>query len=300
MFLKYLLIIVFTAVMISIFIIFYISHQVSYKLNNPKRLALMSNPKDMLGLDYENIQFMSQGNQIYGWYIPAHNPTFTLVYSHGYMENRESPTFSAYDFFVWMNSIGANILTFDYSGQGRSQGGNTTSGKREKEDLLEAIAFAKKKSNCPIIVHGISMGASTAILAASNNKDIIGLVCDSPFSNLKNYLENNLNVWTKLPKIPFNYLVLKFMEKKSRIDPKDISPLDEICKVVCPILLIHGKSDRVIPYGESVKLRDKSVATTELIIFDNKGHCKSYKNFKKEYIVKYRDFLRLIDKNLIK
>jgi pimeloyl-ACP methyl ester carboxylesterase len=42
--------------------------------------------------------------------------------------------------------------------------------------------------------------------------------------------------------------------------------------VVCPLLVIHGRKDRIIPVHASRRLHD-SVATSTLIVLPNSGHC---------------------------
>lgn len=289
-----------TLTMVSVLVIYltvYISKKISLKLSSPTRTPIESNPKLELGLEYENIEFMSDKNAIRGWYIRCDKPKFTLVYSHGYMENRESKILPAYEFFEFINFIGGNILTFDYSGQGESDGSDTKSGYREQYDLIEAVKFAKLKSDLPIFIHGISMGASIGIMAISKMSNISGLICDSPFSNLREYLKYNLKVWTKLPTIPFNFLIIKFMEKKSGFRADEISPIDAIKNVDIPVLLYHGRGDRVIPYLESQKIYLNNKKNIEFHIIDSQGHCKSFKKCRKEYCEIYVGFLNSIIEN---
>jgi len=72
--------------------------------------------------------------------------------------------------------------------------------------LLGAVDYVKSKPelNQEIVLMGFSMGASTSILAAAREPAVSAVIADSPFADLKNYLNDKLSVWTELPSFPFN------------------------------------------------------------------------------------------------
>lgn len=274
-----------------------ISYFVSYKLITPERKKLTSDPKHKIGLDYENITFTSEGNKIEGWYIPAKENRFTLVYSHGYSGNRESSSVSTYNLAPIIHKMGGNFLSFDFSGEGESEGKTVTVGYREQEDLKSAIKTAQKKSSSPIFLYGLSMGAATTSIVASHSDDIAGAICDSPFSNLRNYLESNLSVWTKLPKYPFQPIILTMEEKIAGVKLDRVDPETAVKELKVPMLLIHGKGDDMIPYTEGVKVANSNKNMIQLKIFNNQGHCKSFQNYKTEYTSLIENFINTTLKN---
>src|SRR5690625_5772218 len=71
-----------------------------------------------------------------------------------------------------------------------------TVGAKEQLDLLGVIDWVDENYEEPIGLLGISMGASTSLLAAAQTDDVIGVVADSPFSDLQEYLKVNLPVWS--------------------------------------------------------------------------------------------------------
>ena len=279
------------AIIIIVFLTFIFSWFIGYKMTKPKRLKIKSNPKEKLGVDYENIEFKSGKNTIKGWYIPSEENRFTVVYSHGYLENRESFTIDIYRVIEEMRSLGGNVLCFDFSGSGESDGPCVTCGYREKKDLMKAIDFAKTKSNAPIIIYGISMGAATTALVTSERDDIAAAICDSPFSNLKEYLSMNLGVWTHLPKFPFQPIIFKAMEKTSGLSLDKVVPAESVKNSKVPILIMHGKGDHLIPYTESVKLKKLNPDMVTLDIIENDDHCKSLEKQRDRYMENISNFI---------
>jgi fermentation-respiration switch protein FrsA (DUF1100 family) len=136
------------------------------------------------------------------------------------------------------------------------------------------------------------MGASTSILAAGKDKDVLGVIADSPFSDLESYLNSQLNVWTNLPKYPFTPMIMKIMPLITGIHSKDSSPIDEL-EHIYPrkILFIHGKHDPTIPYTESVKMYQLHPDKFTIWLTENTGHIQSYSIYKKEYENRILNFL---------
>ena len=73
------------------------------------------------------------------------------------------------------------------------------------------------------------------------------------------------------------------------------SPINQINKIKKPILLFHGKKDRVISYEQTLKIKDILIRNnkySEIIFFENEGH--GFKNIEnKEFVMqKSQEFLK--------
>ncbi|WP_180946922.1 alpha/beta hydrolase [Peptostreptococcus faecalis] len=273
-----------------------IANKFAHELSNPQRTYNESNPKNAIGMDYENVEFTSKGNKIKGWYIPAENARFNFVFAHGYTENKECKEFEMYDLVKKINSMGGNFLSFDFSGEGESEGNIVTCGYREKDDLREAISFIKQKSDKPVFSYGISMGAVASILQAEGQNNVRGVIADSPFSSMRDYLNENLGVWTPLPSF-FHPILIKTLEKISNISVDEVEPVKSIKNVNVPVLLIHAKGDEMIPYAESQKIYNANKEKVIFKLMDNYGHRLSFSKNKDEYTDLLQSF---IEANLIK
>jgi fermentation-respiration switch protein FrsA (DUF1100 family) len=140
------------------------------------------------------------------------------------------------------------------------------------------------------------MGASTSILAGEISKDVVAVVADSPFSDLDQYLNDELSYWTGLPK-SLNPVFLKTTETVSPFKIKEVSPYKAAENYKNKgLFLIHSKKDNAISYQESEKIYQKANGSIKdnikLWITNKGGHIRSYKYDKTEYEQKVLQFLQ--------
>lgn len=280
-------------IIILICLLFIIPGILLFILLHPLRFSPKSNPKEKLGFDYEDIEFNSCGNKIKGWGIFQENARFTMIYSHGFYENRESRILPGYEMMKEITNMNGNFICYDFSGTGKSEGNYETIGFREKEDVKNAVEFAKTHSNTPVILYGVSMGAVSSLLAAAESENVSGAFVDSPFSDLKNYLEINLPVWTKLPRFPFNNIIIGIAKKFTIIELEKVSPVNALNNIDIPIFIAHGKGDNKIPYTETLKIIEKNSnnKNIEYKIFNSKGHCQNMAQNREDYINLLKNFI---------
>ncbi|MGI5912590.1 MAG: alpha/beta hydrolase [Syntrophomonadaceae bacterium] len=234
---------------------FGISACIGWFLTHPVRKPVITTP-DSLALNYENIKFTSRGDNLTlkGWLIPASQSKKTIIFAHGYSNNRLQSDVPLLPIVKAVVNEGYNVLMFDFRNSGESEGHLTSVGEYEVNDLLGAIDYVKAKPEISeeIILFGFSMGASTAILAGAREPSVTGVIADSPFSDLKVYLDNNLAKWTHLPPVPFNQAFLAVVPILTDLKPGTVSPVREISQMNNrPVLLIHGESDMTIPLENS-------------------------------------------------
>ncbi|MBM3140421.1 MAG: alpha/beta hydrolase [Chloroflexi bacterium] len=73
----------------------------------------------------------------------------------------------------------ASALTFDFRGYGASDGKRST-GTELVSDVLAVVAYARARGFHPMVLVGSSMGASAAIIAASAEPEVDGVIALSP------------------------------------------------------------------------------------------------------------------------
>ncbi len=249
-------------------------------------------PEEMI---YEEVEFESKKNDIKleGWYfkgIDGKEATkSTVIFAHGYGQNRlvdEVGLSLAKDLL----QEGHRVFTFDFRNSGESEGDTTTIGQFEKYDLLGAVDYVSEEK--PIILHGFSMGASTAIIAAEEDPRVHGVIADSPFHDLENYLEANLSYWTKLPSFPFNWIILNLAPVITELEPEKVSPIETVENLDKPLLLIHGDEDVTIPHHDSKKIKEASPEEdTQLVIIPGAEHVVGYLEDEDKYLEAVLDFL---------
>jgi len=232
-----------------------ISTYVGWSLTHPQRNPVKGDPGE-LGLSYQNISFPSRVDhlRLSGWYLPAPQAKAAIIVAHGYKGNRcnDKPELPVAQALV---EKGFSVLMFDFRDSGLSDGSLVSVGDFEQRDLLGAVDYAKELGHQKIGVIGYSMGAATTAIVAAQDKDIQAIILDSPFADLKTYLEVNMPHWTGLPNIPFTSIILEEIPLLTGIDLERVSPIKAMESLKQePILFIAGDADTTIPMENSKQL----------------------------------------------
>lgn len=278
------------------------------KFSHPKSITLNANFKEYGIESYEKISFNSLKDNLTlnGYLIKSENSKKTIIICHGYGDSKfmvggRKPSDVKVDNIRLAKLFltqGYNTLLFDFRGHGDYAGNNgVTIGYNEQQDLLGAINFAKSKGfGDKIGLIGFSMGAATSLSVLDKTKDVSFVIADSPFNDLKNYLNSNMKVWTGLPNFPFVPMILLNFKLIYGVDYSTVSPLNSVSKSDIPILLIHGKKDTTIPYTESVAM-EKSLKNkkSKLVLFDASTHVGSYSLYGDKYEAVLKKFLTSIN-----
>lgn len=172
----------------------------------------------------------------------------TMIFFHGYRSS-SSRDFSC-ALKMYMN-LGFNVLLVDQRAHGRSEGKLITFGIKESRDVVSWIEFLNKKySPEKILITGMSMGATTVLLAAGEQKlpeNVKAVVADcgftSPVEIIKSVAKNFLKIKADLF-IPFlNVFCLCF----GGFSIMKVSTLNNLKNCELPILFIHGEDDTFVP-----------------------------------------------------
>jgi fermentation-respiration switch protein FrsA (DUF1100 family) len=281
-----------------------LSIYVGLQLTKPEREPVSKKPSDY-DLVYEDISFKSihDGIELKGWWIPAQadqgkiTSDETVIFSHGYGNNRLMSNISATEIAKTLVNSGYNVVMFDFRGSGESEGETVTIGDYESKDLLSAIQYVKdERGSNDITLFGWSMGAVSAILAGVQSESVTKIIADSPFANLKEYLQVNLPHWSNLPSYPFTPVILATIPMLAGVDIESVSPYEEIEKLGShqSILIIHSKDDEAIPYENSVKIYEAAPDEAEVDLWLTEGadHVRTYLVDKKAYEEKILSFLK--------
>jgi fermentation-respiration switch protein FrsA (DUF1100 family) len=188
----------------------------------------------------------SDGAIISAIYLPNEKAKYTLLVSHGNAEDLGT----LYPFLLALKNHGFSVFAYDYHGYGTSSG--KPSEKRASIDIDAAYDYlinTLKISPNHIILYGRSLGAAVALDLASRQQSIAGLILESPFVSA-------FRVMTVIPIFPFD----KF------------NNLTKINKIYCPVLIMHGRKDFIVPFWHGKKLYEKANQPKYFLWVDNAGH----------------------------
>lgn len=217
-------------------------------------------PKDF-AFQYENQEVdeynmeLKPGVVINGLHFKVEKPKGVVFYLKGNSKNIKGWGKFAVDFTYH----GWDVIMIDYRGFGKSTGRRT---QQAMKDDVQAVydRIKSKVDEKYIVVYGRSLGTGLATKIASvNNPRLLVLAC--PYYSISN------NVKRYLPFVPIG-LLLRFS-----------MPTHKWMKYVkCPIKIIHGTNDRMIPMKSSIRLSKINPKRTRLYPIIGGGH-KNLHNF---------------------
>jgi uncharacterized protein len=123
-------------------------------------------------------------------------------------------------------------------------------------DLLGAIQYLHQRHINEVGVWGLSLGGAVALMTAEKTSAIRAIVSESSYANL------NLMLFEYYPTPFFQYPLAWLTRLWATIflgmNINDVSPLNAIKKLDIPILLIHSKADKVVPFFQALLLQQAS------------------------------------------
>jgi dipeptidyl aminopeptidase/acylaminoacyl peptidase len=216
-----------------------------YSSIRPPKIISSLTPRD-LRLNYEDVSFRTaDGLTLRGWYIPSAKKTAkTLILLHGYPADKGNilPVLA----FLYEDF---NLFLFDFRYLGESEGGYSTAGAKEIEDLLAAVQFLKSRGVKQVGVWGFSMGGAVALMAIEKAPEIRAVIAESSYASLAQMALQLFPI--PLLNYPIAYLIGFWARLFLGIDVSDISPAERIRNAAIPILLIHSSADAVIPFSHA-------------------------------------------------
>lgn len=185
------------------------------------------------------------GVQITALYLPNPAASYTMLYSHGNAEDLgdSRSTLEA------LHQMGFAVFSYDYRGYGTSPG--SASEQTTYQDIDAAYQYLTTTLQIApdrIIVYGRSVGSGPSVSLASR-VPIAGLILENAFTS-------TFRVVTRISIFPFD-----------RFDN-----LSKIGKVNCPILVMHGSVDRVIPLHHGQTLFNHAKPPKQFVVVDGAGH----------------------------
>lgn len=191
---------------------------------------------------------------------------------------------------------GFTLVLIDQRAHGNSGGKYITYGDRERFDVKLWTEYLEERyGDLPIILYGISMGASTVLGSSSLNlpNGVRGVIADCGYTSAEDICVRVLKNRFHLPKFPFYYISRGIAMFFASVDLSSFKVGDALRENRLPVLFIHGKKDFFVPYDMSAQ-NIKSCLFCESFLFssENAGHGLSYMEDMDGYMNAVLDFLR--------
>ena len=220
-------------------------------------------------------------------FSPAESSDRWAILIHGY--GRDGTY--AYDYAEEYLKRGWNVLIPDLRAAGESQGEFITMGALESRDVYD---WAKKlPAAAKFILHGVSMGAATALMtAALEPKNLVAVVEDCGYTSAYEMFAAQLDKIFGLPEYPVMPCANLVCKLKTGVKISDAAPLEVVDKIKVPVLFIHGDADGLVPFEMMNKLYDACAAPKEKFVVNGAGHADSKRKDPAAYFDKIFDFLK--------
>ncbi|MEK7255320.1 MAG: alpha/beta hydrolase [Bacteroidota bacterium] len=191
---------------------------------------------------FEEVHFdMEDGGYINGLHFKVPNARGVVYYLKGNSRSVKGWGKFAKDFV----SKGYDFFMVDYRGMGKSAGKRTeTTLYNDAQHIYKWLEDKWEEEK--IVLYGRSMGSGVATRIASWNKPKM-LILDSPY----------FSFFYQIHRYAFILPLRRLLKYQIRTD-------QFIRKVTCPVFIVHGKKDRLIPFSQSEMLQQKAPGNVHL------------------------------------
>jgi pimeloyl-ACP methyl ester carboxylesterase len=196
------------------------------------------------------------GVGLHGWYLtgPAGGPARPVVlFLHG---NAGNVSYWA-DVYRDLVGLGADVFALDYRGFGRSEGRPDEDGVyRDAAAAWDWLTGTRGIPPDRIVVYGFSLGGGVSTWLAGRHRPA-GLVLQSTFTSIPDVAGTIFG--------PARWFVRTSMDSLSRIPA-----------IECPILVVHGSGDELVPYHLGRRLFDAAPPGTRFHEVPGAGHNETF------------------------
>ena len=237
------------------------------------------------------------GTRLCGHWFPHEEPKRIILAVHGW----RSPWYLDYCAVVdFWRANNCSFLIIDQRGQGESEGDYIGLGLQESEDIPSWIDWinARCGMELPVYIGGISMGATTVLLASDYlyTPNVKGILADcgflSPDAIIAHIANDNLHI---------PYAFLKFFtraiyrRKTGRLTTQK-STVTALQHTRLPVQFFHGEEDRFVPLEMTYENYYACASPKRILTVPGAGHGLSYIVQQKAYEEAYLSFWETYDK----
>lgn len=228
--------------------------------------------------EHEVVKIQSaDGLELVGHLFRCNQPRRLIIGFHGWRSSWASDFGLIVPF--WQENH-CDILLVEQRGQNESGGEYMGFGLLERYDCVSWANWAQEQNfGLPVYLSGISMGATTVLMAAGMElpECVKGISADcgftSPQAIWKHIARDNLHLpYTGLRE----KLVDRLCRQKIQMGPEDYSTVEAMKTCRVPVLFVHGTEDTFVPVEMTYENYNACAAPKQLLIVPGAAHGMSY------------------------
>lgn len=212
------------------------------------------------------------GLKLYGRYFECEKNAPIELMFHGYRGSAERDLSGGVQRCF---KLGRNVLIVDQRTSCNSEGNVISFGVNESKDCVSWIDFMIRHfgPDVKIILTGISMGASTVLMAAGRElpPNVIGVLADCGYSSAKEIIKK----CARQMHLPAN-LVYPFIKLGAKIyghfDLEEYSPMEAMKTCKLPVIFVHGEDDDFVPCEMSKATYEACKSPKRIFTVPGAGH----------------------------
>lgn len=249
-----------------------------------------------------NEEFMQTGTDVYMTNrsgLKLHGYTFEqaetsnkwLIAMHGYRGSALSMSDYGYNFY----NQGYNVLIPEQRGMGDSEGDYIGMGWLERLDLCDWINYiVDKNANSEIVLLGVSMGASTVMLAVGEDlpSNVKVAIEDCGYTSIYEQMKYCLKYFGKIGTFPAINSAEPFCKLFAKYSLYDGDCVQSLKKSNIPMLFAHGSADIFVPFYMQDILFDAFEGEKAKIVIEGAEHTMSSSVKPTEYWQGVWDFVQ--------
>lgn len=197
-----------------------------------------------------------------------------VIVVHGYTSRGDHMQPFARKYF----EEGYNVLMPDLRGHGESEGRYATMGFYDSVDIIEWVyEILKMNENAKIVLHGISMGAATVMVATGEDltEHVRCAVEDCGYSSIFEEFRSQSSTIAKIPSLPILTAANILANIRIKMDFRKNSALDSVRRSKTPTLFIHGEQDTFVPYRMLDELYSNASCEKDILTVPGAAHGES-------------------------
>ncbi len=231
----------------------------------------------LLNKEHELVNITSfDGLNLVGHLFINENAKRTIIMMHGFRSTWiRDFGFAAREFY----EVGCNLLIAEQRAHGSSEGDYITYGVFERFDCLEWAKYAAARfGDMPLYLDGISMGASTVLMASGLPlpETVKGIIADCGFTSPKDIISKVFQQKSPVPAKGIVSAVSAYSKFAADYDFDDYSTLDAMKINTRPIFFAHGDEDDFVPMEMTLRNYEACTAQKTLFIAHGASHGLSY------------------------
>jgi fermentation-respiration switch protein FrsA (DUF1100 family) len=189
---------------------------------------------------------------------------------------------------------GMNLLIPEQRCHGKSEGRYITFGVKESRDMLCWIEYHNQHlGKFPVILSGLSMGASTVLYLADKElpDNVKGIIADCGFTSPKEILSSVFTRVIRLPAAPTILITDLIARLVAGFGLSEQDTRVTLKKSRLPVMMVHGKNDDFVPCEMSQQGYDACTSPKQLLLVDGADHGVSFLVAKERYSQMITEFL---------